>query len=171
MAHISARARLANLLGAFSVAAMDRQTDAAGGSRRVTDAAALTTLRQRPHRATASLARTLGRSHSATVRIVDRLATAGLVERRADHDGRVQALTLTEAGVATADRFAAERLNTLGELAGRLNEAEGTELARLLEKILGAETRTQGEAHFDCRLCLYPLCATAGCPIERSVSE
>src|SRR4249919_3651913 len=46
-----------------------------------------------------ALRRVLGLTHSGTVRLVDRLAAAGLVERRAaTRDGRAVALGLTPAG-------------------------------------------------------------------------
>src|ERR1700761_702871 len=55
------------------------------------------------------LSSVLGLTHSGTVRLVDRLAAEGLVERAGAPDGRTVAVVLTIAGRVTAGRVLAAR--------------------------------------------------------------
>src|SRR5687768_6517652 len=101
------RNRDANVLGAFSVAVTDRVRADSGGS-------ALLALHTWLAGASIDrLARVLELSHSGTVRLVDRLAAAGLLERLGGPDGRAVALQLTERGHAEAERLQADRLARL----------------------------------------------------------
>ena len=85
--HRSRRAsRQANLLGALAIAVVDRlhQARADDDGRGLTATAALDHLRLRPGQNIDFLARLLHISHPAAVRLVDRLAADGLLERRPD---------------------------------------------------------------------------------------
>ena len=88
--------RLANLLGVTALAATDRLRSAveadlgSGGS----GPAALVHLQAYPGESVEALRRVLGISQPATVRIADRLAAAGLLERRPGADRRTLALHL-----------------------------------------------------------------------------
>src|SRR5829696_8446381 len=103
--------RLAQLLGVVALAAADRMRGAieaevaAGGGA----PAALVHLQAHPGGSIEALRRVLGISQPATVRIVDRLADARLLERRAGADRRTLALHLTAAGEAAAGRVLAGR--------------------------------------------------------------
>ncbi|MGH2743362.1 MAG: winged helix DNA-binding protein, partial [Thermoleophilaceae bacterium] len=99
------RARGANLLGAVSLAVADRVRDAAergtgqGGS---APAALVSLAGYLDGSPIDSVRGPLGLTHSATVRVVDRLVAAGLARRRGGADRRSVAVELTPAGRSTA---------------------------------------------------------------------
>lgn len=171
--HISLRAaRQANLLGAVALSAIDQLRDAVGGDgRSLSASAALIHLRLRPGQTIDFLARVLGISHPATVRLVDRLEGDGLVERHAGRDGRSRALVLTGAGQKAASRLLAERVAVLDELLAPLTAAERRRLEVLLEKLLAARADDRWAARRLCRLCDFPTCASPSCPVDSSVTE
>jgi DNA-binding MarR family transcriptional regulator len=161
--------RTANLLGAFALAVTDRMTagfataDDAGPSR----AAALLTLASFPGPSIEGLRRTLGLTHSATVRLVDGLAAAGQVERRPAADGRAVALRLTPAGKRAAAGLAQARRHPLTETLANLHAPERRALEALLERLLAALTDGRERADRICRLCEIDCCPQARCPVER----
>ena len=79
-----------------------------------------------------SLARILGLTHSGTVRLVDRLAAAQLVERRIGADARAVSLHLTPAGRRVARRVAAAREAALEQVLAPLSERQREQLNSLL---------------------------------------
>jgi MarR family transcriptional regulator, negative regulator of the multidrug operon emrRAB len=92
--------RLENLLGAFALAVADRlrsETEDAIGHTGAA-AAALVTIAQYPDRTVEFLRQTLGLSHPAAVRVVDRLVEQRLVRRRTAGRGPALALAPTAAG-------------------------------------------------------------------------
>src|SRR5918996_2229091 len=98
-------ARGANLLGAVSLAVTDRVRAAAerGAAQGGSAPAALVSLAGYLDGAPIDALRgPLGLTHSATVRVVDRLAGAGLVRRRQGADRRTVAVVITPAGRAAA---------------------------------------------------------------------
>src|SRR5918911_4376543 len=101
--------RVANMLGGLSVAIGDR---VGAGSRQAT----LVALDSHQAVTVANLGRALGRSHSATVRLVDGLERDDLVRRRAGHDARSIRLELTPAGRAAAAEIRARRADALDGL-------------------------------------------------------
>src|SRR5438067_10399835 len=134
--HTSLRsARQANLLGALALGAVDRlhEAVAADDERSLSASAALIHLRLRPGQSIDFLARVLGVSHPAAVRLVDRLEDEGLVERRAGVDARSRALVLTRPGQRAAAGALSERLDVLGGVLEPLSAAERRQLEPLLE--------------------------------------
>ena len=98
----------------------------------------------------AQLAEAMGVTVSTTSRLVDRLVAAGRVDRRrAQHSRREIALTLTEHGQATLDRYDQLRLQGMHELLDRLSAQER-------EQVLEAFALVAGAAHESVRL---PLAA------------
>src|SRR6266705_1793914 len=87
-----------------------------------------------------SSARRLALSHSATVRLVDRLEADGLVERRSGRDGRSVALFVTPAGETTAVEALRRRGEALAEVLAPLSASERQRLAILLAKLLAGLT-------------------------------
>jgi MarR family transcriptional regulator, negative regulator of the multidrug operon emrRAB len=93
--------RLINLFGALALGVADRVRWAAlegpaGGGK---TSAALVVIGHAPGLSIDQLGRVLGLSHPGAVRLVDRLATAGLAARTvATHDRRTAALHLTDEG-------------------------------------------------------------------------
>src|SRR5688500_3086585 len=93
-------ARTANLVGALALALSDGLGDvlARSSGLRVPDAAVLNVVGQFPGGTIESVRAVLAITHGGVVRIVDRLAAAGLIERRPGPDARSLALHLTAAG-------------------------------------------------------------------------
>ena len=112
-----------------------------------------------------ALRQVVGLSHSGAVRLVDRLAAAGLVERRVGADGRAVALQLTPAGRRAARRVLARREAALETALAQLTARERTELARLNEVVLAGLTGGQEDRRRICRLCDVDACG-ADCPTK-----
>jgi MarR family transcriptional repressor of emrRAB len=164
--------RLANLLGVTALVAADRLRAAveadlgSGGS----GPAALVHLQAYPGESVEALRRVLGISQPATVRIVDRLAADGLLERRRGPDRRTLALHLTAAGERAAAGVLAGRARTLDELLDVLTDDERAALTPLLERIVASLAGDRPQARRVCRLCDRGACpADPGCPLEHTV--
>ncbi|MFI6290785.1 MarR family winged helix-turn-helix transcriptional regulator [Nonomuraea sp. NPDC050790] len=161
--------RSANLVSALVVGLADELEEA---TRRVTAhgataASALATILAVPGEHVDALSKVLGITGSGTVRLVDRLAAEGLVERRPGRDRRSVSLWLTERGAETAEAIVAERRAVLR---GALTGEQGHALAELAEQVLGALAVSRERADRICRLCDYTACPQDRCPVERSVS-
>ena len=82
------------------------------------------------------LARRLGLATSTVTRLVDRLETAGLAERRVERPDRRSVLVgLTTSGRDSLEAARARVRGLLGELIGGLTPPEQLELLRLLAKV------------------------------------
>ena len=166
----------ANLLGALSLMIADRMADAMGeaGGRPESAAAALSALLHFLDRPTVDLLRqVLGLTSSGTVRLVDRMAESGYVQRGPGTDGRSTSVTLTEVGQAAAHRVAAARAEVLeGALAG-LPGADRAALRRILSTMLVGLMRGPGAVRWMCRLCDTGACrgAEGGCPVGNAARE
>ena len=103
------------LLGlARAVVGVSTRAASALGSVSVVQLRALTVLRQAPDASLAELARGVGGGVSATSRLVDRLVTAGLVERLPSPvSRRAVSLRLAPSGAAVLDRYDGLRLTEL----------------------------------------------------------
>jgi DNA-binding MarR family transcriptional regulator len=155
----------ANVTGALALAVADR-LDA--DSR----AAALITLLERGALTIEWLRRIAGLSHSATVRLVDRLAEEGLAHRRPGPDRRSVSILLTARGRRAAERLRRERETMLVSLLAPLEPEERRTLLALAEKVLAGAVSGRWEARLACRLCDHGVCAAAGgCPVDRAVTE
>jgi len=154
------RSRVANMLGGLSVAIGDA---VAAGSQE----SALVALDSHPAGTIARLSRALGRSHSATVRLVDGLERNGLVRRERADDPRAIALTLTAAGAAAAARVRAARARTLDGLVDALVDEDVARLEPLLERLLAAGAVDADSRWRTCRLCDEPRCeGDRRCPVD-----
>jgi DNA-binding MarR family transcriptional regulator len=163
------RLRTANLLGALAAEVAGRverrlkrhpnQTDSA--------AAALNVLSYWEGASNAQLAAALGLSHTATVRMADKLEADGLVESLQGRDRRAVALHLTEAGRTRAREILTDRCAALAEVTGALTPAEQDQLAALLEKMLRAVTGGMADAAHICRLCDTTVCPDDTCPVHQ----
>ncbi len=116
------------------------------------------------------LSRALGLSHSAVVRLVDKLEGQGLVSRRSGSDRRSVAIVATYLGNQLADRVLAARSRALAELLSALDESERAELTRLHEKLLSGLVRGGARTTQICRLCDADGCGHyAGlCPVTEA---
>jgi MarR family transcriptional regulator, negative regulator of the multidrug operon emrRAB len=166
--------RLANLLGVTALTATDRLRCAGeselshGGSA----PAALVHLQAYPGESVEALRRVLCVSQPAAVRVVDRLAGEGLVERRCGPDRRTLALHLTAAGERAAYELLSRRTRSLRLLLDVLEPDEQAALEPLLERLVAALAGDRPEALRVCRLCDRSACTSApGCPLDHTTES
>ena len=162
--------RTANVLGALALgladeirAASERQAREGGPA-----PAAVTLIGHDPGLSIDRLRRALGLSHPGAVRLVDRLAADGLVERRPSaRDGRAVALVLTRDGERQRDAILAERHGRLLAALQLLNRRERVQLDWLAARLLSAFVRDDGHAYAVCRLCDEKACLE--CPVDAAL--
>jgi DNA-binding MarR family transcriptional regulator len=165
----------ANLLGALSLVIADRTADAMAeaGGRPESGAAALSALLHFLDRPTVDLLRqVLGLTSSGTVRLIDRMAESGYVQRGPGDDGRSTSVSLTPDGRAAAERIAAARAGVLAGALDGLSPAERETLRQLVSKLLAALIRGPGAVRWMCRLCDTGICRGTedGCPVGNAIS-
>ena len=167
------RAREANLLGAVSLAVADRVRAAAerGAAQGGSAPAALVSLAGYLDGSPIDWVRgPLGLTHSATVRVVDRLVATGLARRREGADRRSVAVELTAAGRNAAAEAARAREEALEDALAALDPEERASLARLHEKVLATLTDGRAAAGRICRLCDSHACGheEGRCPVTQA---
>lgn len=157
--------RTTNLLGAVALALSDQlKSDMADAFDRSGEtAAAVVVLGYAPGLSVETLRQVISRSHPGTVRLIDRLAEDGLVERRKAEDRRAVALYLTEAGEQLRRQLMKSRLLMLETSLSGLTEDERRVLGELLSRVLSNLPKTEMDKHRICRLCSTPTCKD--CPI------
>jgi len=165
--------RTSNLLGALALSVIDgfnavvAPSAGYGGE----TPAALVTLGAEPGLSINKLRQILNLSHPGTVRLIDRLETEGLVERRSGADGRTLALFLTEAGSERRKAILSERRQQLQLALDALMPNERKQLTKLLEKMLAAMTTSELRAFAICRLCEEEVCPGDRCPVEQKYCQ
>lgn len=162
-----------NLVAAFGTAigdAVDRSVCDVAGSAGA-GPAALAALLASPGIGVDALAIATGVSGSGAVRLVDRLADAGLVQRGPGDSGRSISVRLTSAGTLTARRILAARAQAIRDLFEVLDVAEQELLIAAVEKVLVAATTSREAAEHICRLCDVDACYADSCPVERAARE
>ncbi len=165
--------RAANLLGSASLAISDRLrrgTEAGAGQGGSAPAALISLAGYLDGRPIDALRDPLGLTHSAAVRVVDRLVAAGLARRRPGRDGRSVAVELTAEGREAAESALSARQAALDEILGPLSASERAELTRLHEKLLGGLTEGRESARNICRLCDLHACGhnQGICPVTNA---
>ncbi|GAA1846164.1 MarR family winged helix-turn-helix transcriptional regulator [Asanoa iriomotensis] len=151
----------ANLLGAFALAVADRAAGAmaAAGEPNPSAAAALSALLHFLDRPTIDqLRRVLGLTPSGAVRLVDRLADAGLVTRGPGGDGRSRSVSLTPTGRGVAERLSAARAATLHTALAALSPAERSTLDGLLGRVMAGIVQEKEGGAWLCRMCDVRAC-------------
>lgn len=171
MAHM--KEREANLLGtvALTVADLSREACAAeAGSGGEASAGLLAVATFLSGCSIEQLSRALNLSHSATVRLVDKLEKEDLVRREEGRDGRSVALSATARGRRRAEQIAAARESVLETLLAPLSKPERAELTRLHEKLLGGIVGEGIDPTRICRLCNADACGhdTGRCPVTEA---
>jgi DNA-binding MarR family transcriptional regulator len=112
----------------------------------------------------------VGLSHAGTVRLADRLAAEGLLERRGHStDGRTRALFLTPAGKIASDEILASRDKVLVEGLSILAPDELQILCAIAERVLRSRLENLEQSYRICRLCCYEGCTN--CPIDAELLE
>jgi DNA-binding MarR family transcriptional regulator len=165
--------RTSNLLGALALSVVDdfngvvEANTGYGGE----TPAALVTLGAEPGLSINQLRQILNLSHPGTVRLIDRLETEGLVQRRSGSDGRTLALFLTDAGAERRKTVLSERRHQLQFAIEALTPNEREQLTRLLEKMLTAMTTSKLRAFAICRLCEEEVCPGDRCPVEKQYCQ
>lgn len=172
MSHTSLRE--ANLLATLSLAVTDAVRESAEDAVALGAAApaALVSLDQYLDGVSLDgLRAVVGLTASGTVRLVDRLAEAGLVVRRAGTDGRSRSVLLTAAGRRAAGRIRAERARATELALAALSPKERATLTRLHEKLLAGLTTDRESAGRVCRLCDAEACGhwEGRCPVTGAV--
>jgi len=163
-----------NVVGAMIVALGDRMRDATEDAAAMSGAlpAALVSLHEwAGGRTVDTLSGGLRLSHSRTVRVVDRLAAAGLATRERDPaDGRGVLVRLTPAGVAAAERVQLARGAALEAALAGLGAAERGALAELASSVLAELTDGRRTAGSNCRLCSATACGhdEGHCPVTQA---
>ncbi|KAM3106794.1 MarR family winged helix-turn-helix transcriptional regulator [Phormidesmis sp. 146-33] len=165
--------RTSNLLGALALSIVDAfntvvEANAGYGGE---TPAALVTLGAEPGLSINQLRQILNLSHPGTVRLVDRLETEGLVERRSGADGRTLALFLTDAGAERRKAILSGRRHQLQLAIDTLTPTECKQLTKLLEKMLTAMTTSELRAFAICRLCEEEVCPSDRCPVDQQYCE
>jgi MarR family transcriptional regulator, negative regulator of the multidrug operon emrRAB len=165
--------RSANLLGSVSLSVVDRvraataaRSDSAGEG----DAGLVTLGTFLNGASVEELSRALGLSHSATVRLVDRLERRGDVQRRPGHDRRSLAVVATAQGRARAKDTLEAREAALEELLEPLTERERAHLAFLHSKLLERLVELDARPANVCRLCDADGCGhyEGRCPVTEA---
>lgn len=164
-------ARTTNLLGALALGLADavdaiaRRQAREGGPA----GAALSAIAHEPGLSIEQLRQALGLSHPGAVRLIDRLAGEGSVERRAGRDKRAVALHLTPAGVRRVRTILGERRRALAAALAPLSPRERGILDRLLAKMLRALPQSDAHALAVCRFCEGDACHP--CPVGEGLEE
>ncbi|GEL24070.1 MarR family transcriptional regulator [Pseudonocardia sulfidoxydans NBRC 16205] len=162
--------RLANLLGAASLALSDLMLTQVREAGRVSasGAAALVVLAYTPGLSVTELGRRIGLSQPATARMVDSLETSGLVQR-GQKAGRTVSVELTTAGRRTVREVRATRDTQMGSLLAGLDPDDRAQLERLLEVLLTRLYNDVGSSDLLCRLCDRSCCTDGAiCPVGQA---
>jgi DNA-binding MarR family transcriptional regulator len=167
MAEGTALDRTGNLLGALALAIDDRAGPTTGSAA----LSALLHFLESP--SIDLLRRVLGLTSSGTVRLVDRLERAGLVERRGGEDGRVTTIELTAAGRRAAERVASARGEVLGSALATLDDKQRAALDELLGTVLVGLIPQPGPNGWMCRLCDTDACGReqGQCPVANATGH
>lgn len=88
-----------------------------------------------------TLSTLIGISHSGTVRLVDRLAGAGLVERRTGPDARTSSLALTRRGREVAVGVRRRRHAAISATLDGLTEVQRRQLGKICQTVISNITR------------------------------
>ncbi len=168
--HIAEGGHALNLLGAWAVAVADaihRSTEAVTGQSGA-GPAGLVAVAADPGMSIEQLRRALRLTHPGAVRLVDRLADLGWVERRAGR-GRTVQLMITARGRRVHDQLLAARADAVSELTRGVEPAVVRQLAELVAPALAAATTDSDSLRRLCRLCQRSACEP--CPVAHGAEQ
>jgi DNA-binding MarR family transcriptional regulator len=166
----------ANVFGALALIVADQMADvtASAAGRSDSAPAALAALHHFLDGPSVDrLRQVLGLTSSGTVRLLDRLAESGLIERGPGADGRSTAVSLTDMGAAKAQEVCAARAEVLQRALSALSAEERAAFSALSAKMLVGMMRGPGAVRWMCRLCDTTVCrgAAGGCPVGNAARE
>jgi DNA-binding MarR family transcriptional regulator len=118
-----------------------------------------------------ALSRALGLSHTATVRLVDKLELAGLVRSETGTDRRSVALRLTDLGRDRARGVIHERCLRLGQFIDALTPLQRRQFDEIAETLLKSMVEAAQDADHICRLCDGTACPPRRCPVHQKAVE
>jgi len=164
-------AQCANVLGALALVVTDQSAAAMAGSTDLSDSAAsaISALSEFLDSPTLDdLRKVVGLTPSGVVRLVDRLAAAGLINRGPGPDGRSRAIVLTERGRAVATELKTARLAALQGMLEGLTATEQQTLHALLGRVMGTVVEQKSGGAWIFRQCDLGACRrSAGeCPAQ-----
>lgn len=163
------RLRTANLLGALALEIAGR-LDKHGKlhpNETSSAAAALNVIGFYEGCSNGALSRALGLSHTATVRLVDKLEAANLVTSATGSDRRAVALRLTDLGREKAREVVHERCVLLGDIINVLTPEQQRHLDAIAEILLKSMVEAAEDADHICRLCDDVACPPEQCPVHQ----
>ena len=156
-----------NVIGAFALALADdfkgAMQDLADGNESA--CSALIVIGQESGLSVDRLSKILRLSQPGTVRLVDRLAEARLVERKTGSDRRSVALRLTDAGKRQVKSLLVGRQHALSEALRGLDNWERSTLSAIASKVLRGLDLGAVECDHRCRLCDDGACPDENCPM------
>lgn len=163
------RDRCANMLGALSAAVVEQVKTALLSHPNHNDSslAALKLVGEFEGCSNSQLSQALGLSHTATVRLTDKLVASGLVDRAPAADRRAVSLSLTSEGRMRVDDALQTRMTVLRDLVADLDEGVVGSLGDALTVMLRALTTTPLAGAHICRLCREQSCPQ--CPVHEAV--
>jgi DNA-binding MarR family transcriptional regulator len=162
-------AHAANILGALSVLIQDRVESAWQAELDLSPmaAAALVQIESEPGCSIELVSGRIGLTHSATVRVIDKLVERGLVEKaRAAKDARAQSLKLSKTGKRIAQQLHAARNQVTDDLLAGLAPVQRKALEDAISAILHRCVAPGREADVTCRVCDDRRCSPEICPIR-----
>ncbi|WP_407049012.1 MarR family winged helix-turn-helix transcriptional regulator [Methyloraptor flagellatus] len=159
----------ANRLAALATALDDAMTAETDGLSESAVAALLVVRRSEPV-PIQDIARTIGLTHSATVRLIDRLEEGWLV-RRLSRKGREVSVETTARGKRRASQLQDRRIGAADALIGALDEEERALLAGLIDRMLEVPVDGRARAERICRLCDHGVCRGADCPVDAAADR
>ncbi len=181
----SSRQHAANALGALSLVVADRMNAAVESVAGLGPSApaALAALHEfLDGGSVTQLSSVLGLTHSGAVRLVDRLADEGLVERVGARDGRAVSVVLTRSGRGVAERILRARHESVTSALSALTSDEVDNLVATVDSMLTTVTLARAKersAHTPsrhqpwlCRLCDFAACGRneGNCPVNNTVT-
>jgi len=117
-----------------------------------------------------ALSRALGLSHTATVRLVDKLELAGFVLSEIGTDKRSVALRLTDLGRERTRTVIRERCMRLADVIDVLTAQQRRQLDDIAETLLKSMVAVALDADHICRLCDDAACSPSRCPVHQKAT-
>jgi MarR family transcriptional regulator, negative regulator of the multidrug operon emrRAB len=160
--------RISNIFGALALAVADKLRETVESTSGYIAAApsAIVQIGANPNESIDRLRQTLELSHSAAVRITERLESDGLVKKSRGADGRVAMLALTPAGRSVMYDILLNRRSMLSGILEDLAADEWEALSRIADKVMPRLVSSKNDSDHACRLCDEDVCPYAQCPVE-----